>query len=229
MRLFSAGNNRLEGGLGRDYLIGLDGDDILDGGLDTPNTMQGGTGSDVYLVHNAGDSVIEFAEEGIDSVETALANYQLQAWVENLVGTSAVGQRLTGNELANAITGGLGNDVLDGKGGNDVIDGGGGADNFVFSSALNGVTNIDTIVGFQAGIDKIWLDDAVFAGFARGALAAGAFRTGAAAQDADDRIIYDPNTGSLFFDADGSGAGAAVQFAILGQGMTLNSGDFLVI
>ena len=55
----------------------------------------------------------------------------------------------------------------------------------------------------------IHLDNAVFTGLAAGALAAGAFNTGAAASQADDRIIYNAATGALLFDADGSGAGAA--------------------
>ena len=79
------------------------------------------------------------------------------------------------------------------------------------------------------GTDRIYLDDAVFAGLSAGALAAGAFRSGAAAADADDRIIYDPNTGALYFDADGSGAGLAVQFAVLHEGLAVSASDFQVI
>ena len=66
-------------------------------------------------------------------------------------------------------------------------------------------------------------------GSALGALNANAFVTGTAAQDADDRIIYDSATGKLFFDADGSGAGAAVLFATLDAGLALTASDFTVI
>jgi len=69
----------------------------------------------------------------------------------------------------------------------------------------------------------------VFTGLNGGALAAGAFRTGAAAQDADDRILYNSATGALSFDADGNGAGAAVQFAALQAGLSLSASDSLVI
>ena len=61
-----------------------------------------------------------------------------------------------------------------------------------------------------------------------GALAPGAFQTGTAAHDADDRIIYDPATGNLFFDADGNGAGAAVLFATLQGAPAILSTDFIV-
>ena len=72
------------------------------------------------------------------------------------------------------------------------------------------------------------LDDAIFTGLALGALPAGAFRTGTSAQDADDRIIYDPATGNLFFDADGNGGGAAMQFATLQGAPALAASDFIV-
>ena len=62
-----------------------------------------------------------------------------------------------------------------------------------------------------------------------GALNANAFVTGTAALDADDRILYDVSTGKLYFDADGNGAGGAVQFAILSGSPALNAGDFMVI
>jgi serralysin len=73
------------------------------------------------------------------------------------------------------------------------------------------------------------LDDAVFTGLATGALAAGAFNTGAAASELDDRIIYNSATGALLFDADGSGAGAAIQFAPLSPGLALAASEFAVV
>ena len=69
----------------------------------------------------------------------------------------------------------------------------------------------------------------MFTGLAAGALAAGAFNTGAAATEADDRIIYNSATGALLFDADGTGASAAIQFATLAGGLALTASEFLVI
>ena len=135
---------------------------------------------------------------------------------------------LFGNEFGQTIYGNAGANILDGKGGADVLQGFGGADGFTFTTELGG-GSVDRILDFEAGVDKILLDDAVFAGLAPGALAAGAFRTGAAAADADDRIIYDSATGALLFDADGNGAGAAIQFATLTGAPPISAGDFAVI
>ena len=135
---------------------------------------------------------------------------------------------LTGIALGQTIYGNGGANVLNGLGGNDVLVGFAGADTFAFTTAP-GAGNVDSIFDFAAGSDRIALDDAVFTGLVAGALAAGAFATGAAASQADDRIIYNGATGALLFDADGNGAGAAVQFATLGTGLAVAASDFLVI
>jgi Ca2+-binding RTX toxin-like protein len=135
---------------------------------------------------------------------------------------------LTGSNTSNTIYANAGANVLNGGGGNDVLNGFEGADRFDFTTAL-GAGNVDFIADLVSGLDMIGLDDAVFTGLAPGALNPNAFRLGASAQDADDRILYDPATGALYFDADGSGAGAAVQFAQVQAGTIITAGDFIVI
>ena len=54
-------------------------------------------------------------------------------------------------------------------------------------------------------------------------------RIGAAAHDADDRIIYNGQTGALLYDAHGTGAIAAIQIANVGPSEGLTTADFLVI
>jgi serralysin len=193
--------------------------------------LSGLSGDDYYVV-DADDIVFEGEGRGFDIVATR-TSFQLAggSHVEMLVTAdegAATALNLIGNELAQTIWGNEGANLIDGKGGADVLRGLGGSDTFAFTSGLGG-GNIDQIVDFQTGLDKIALDDAVFAGMALGGLTAAAFHTGTAAQDADDRIIYNRSTGALFFDADGSGAGAAVQFATLQVGLNLAAGDFLVI
>ena len=135
---------------------------------------------------------------------------------------------LTGNGAANVITGNDGVNALNGKGGADLLVGLGGNDTFVFDSALGG-GNVDRIVGFAAGSDKIVLDHSVFATLAPGALAASAFVVDGGAADAGDRLIYDQNNGLLYFDADGTGAGAQMLFARVEPGLVLNASDFMIV
>ena len=143
-------------------------------------------------------------------------------------GTTAI--NLAGNALAQSITGNAGANVLNGLGGLDTLTGGSGADAFVFSSAL-GAGNVDTITDFNVIADTIRLENAIFTGLVAGALTAAAFRanlTGQAA-DASDRIIHETDTGALFFDADGTGAGVRIRFAVLDPGLAMTPADFLVI
>jgi hypothetical protein len=110
----------------------------------------------------------------------------------------------------------VGNDVLDGGTANDTLIGGAGSDTFVFSTAL--AANRDTVQDFAPGVDKLRLDDDIFTALTPGVLSADAFASGrglVAAQDATDRIIYNTTTGGLYYDADGAGGTAALQFAVL--------------
>jgi len=227
----NAGANNLNGGGGNDVLFGFGGDDSMTGGSGA-DLMYGGSGNDFYFVDSANDSVVESAGEGFDVVwasasYTLAANSDIEAlssrfWED----TNAL--NLTGNGIANSIYGNAGANVLDGGGGNDRLQGFGGADTFAFTTAL-GAGNADTIADFSAADDTIALDDAVFAGLTLGALNPNAFVTGTAALDADDRIIYNSATGALYYDADGNGAGAAVQFATLQGAPIITASDFMVI
>jgi hypothetical protein len=82
----------------------------------------------------------------------------------------------------------------------------------------------------QGGRRPVQLDHDIFsAAGALGTLSANAFFAGAAAHDADDRIIYDSATGNLYYDADGNGAAAQVLFADLGTGLALTNADFSIV
>jgi Ca2+-binding RTX toxin-like protein len=150
--------------------------------------------------------------------------------VENLTGGSAA-DTLTGDANANVIDGAAGNDTLNGGLGNDTLIGGAGRDFFVFNSRL-GATNIDTVVGYNVADDTMRLENTgIFTALTRtGTLAATAFTNGTGATTAAHRIIYNASNGALLYDADGTGATQAVQFATL-QGVTgtLVSADFVVI
>ena len=93
-------------------------------------------------------------------------------------------------------------------------------------------TNIDTITDFVAGLDQIeFVRGANFSaitGPTASLLNAAAFYQGAAAHDADDRVIYDPGNGGVFYDADGNGAGASVRVVTIATGLSLTNADFYV-
>ena len=98
---------------------------------------------------------------------------------------------------------------------------------FYFDTALSATKNVDRIDSFSVAEDTIMLDRTVFTGVgANGTLSSSAFFAGTAAQDADDRIVYDSASGKIFYDADGSGGGAAVLFAQVAAGTALTNLDF---
>jgi len=79
-------------------------------------------------------------------------------------------------------------------------------------------------------IDKIALDHRIFTALgAPGALSASAFVVGTTAHNSAEHILYDRATGTLTYDADGSGHGGAGEFAKLAAGLHLSASDFLVI
>ena len=239
----NSGANTIAGLGGNDILNGGNGNDLLEGG-DGDDIINGGSGTDMARYANAAAGVtVSLAISGAQS--TVGAGTDTLTGIENL-GGSAFSDVLTGNAAANLLRAGSGNDKLYGGAGGDTLDGGadtdfldgelgadtltggGGNDFFYFTTAL-GAGNVDKILDYSVADDQIRIDNAVFTGLANGALAAGAFVIGAAAADANDRIIYNSATGALLFDADGTGAIAAVQFATLSTGLAMTAGEFGVI
>jgi len=119
-------DNRLRGNAANNTLTGAAGNDTLAGGSGS-DCLVGGTGDDVYRVNSAGDKVVEYAGEGVDSVSSSMT-YTLGANVENLALKGASGIKATGNALNNKLTGNSGKNTLAGNAGNDTLTGGAGAD-----------------------------------------------------------------------------------------------------
>ena len=115
---------------------GNDGDNTIDGFGNTAgnDTLIGGKGHDTYVVHSATDIVTELLNEGTDAVvfgPTSGGTMTLAANVENgylwdyvdgtqtFTGTGLTGNALDnslyGNQLANTLDGGAGNDALYGS------------------------------------------------------------------------------------------------------------------
>jgi serralysin len=173
---------------------------------------QGGVPSGGFVSYNIGNQIAGgfTIADGVD--------------IENAIGGNG-DDVLTGNALANSLSGG---------GGNDTLTGGAGADHFVFDTPL-GLNNIDTVLDFNvAQGDKLDLSRQVFTKLTLGnALLEGQFRAGAGVQtaaDANDYILYDTQSGALYYDSDGNGQNAAVQFAVLATKPTdLTVAQFVVI
>ncbi|SEM07518.1 Ca2+-binding protein, RTX toxin-related [Syntrophus gentianae] len=215
------------------------------------NVLNGSTGTDTVSYTYAGSAVkvslaVSTAQATGGSGSDTLSGF------ERLIGSN-YNDNLTGNNTNNNLSGLNGNDILSGLGGNDILygdagndrlngglgndklTGGAGADYFDFRTALNATTNKDTITDFSVADDTIRLENSIMTGLgtATGVLAVGAFHSGTVniATQADDRIIYNTSTGALFYDADGTGATAAVQIAVIGSTShpALTNADFMVI
>jgi Ca2+-binding RTX toxin-like protein len=213
------------GNAGVNDITGNAGANLLDGAGGT-DTLRGGAGNDTFVT-DGGDTLIERSNQGSDTVRASVS-FTLGTNFENLTLTGGAAQG-TGNGVANRIVGTTGANALAGQGGSDTLTGGGGDDVFVFNAAL-GTGNIDRITDFDTATDAVLLGAGVFTGLPAGPLAAGAFlrnATGLAA-DAGDRIIFETDTGRLYFDRDGTGAIAGVHFATLNANIALAAVDFLV-
>ncbi len=240
-------NNNISGNSGNNLLTGSNGNDRLTGGAGN-DTLEGNSGNDNYTI-DAGDTVNELANEGVDTVNVSFTGYILGDNLENLTvtGTTAIdatGNRtnniLTGNSAANRLNGMEGNDTINGGGGDDYLTGGNGND------LLTGGLDKDTFVLNQpgSGIDQIndfsVVDDTLVVSAADfgGGLTEGSFintaqlRIGAGATtatNADHRFIYNSTNGAFLFDMDGLGGRAATQIATLSRSLTITSADILVI
>lgn len=238
------GADVLDGGSGSDvYMVTSPGEhgaaEFADSGLaGTDEVRFSSTTAGSTLMLYAGDTGIErfVIGTGTSATATTTGTVALNINASALVG----GTSLVGNAGANVLTGGsgddvilgsLGNDVLAGGGGadqlrggngNDTLTGGAGADAFIFDLTPNARTNLDTVTDFLSGTDELQFSKAIFKGLSvapLGDLGVDAFWSGAgvtAAHDASDRFIYNTTSGALYYDADGSGSGAAVQVALLG-------------
>lgn len=210
------GNDRLDGGGGRDTLRGARGDDTLTG-----------RGDDDSLSGYHGDDLL-FGDAGADLLDGGNGNDMIRGGIgdDHLTGERG-NDWLAGGEGDDVLRGGRGADSLRGGAGNDSLKGGSGADGFSFVAPLD-VAGVDAILDFAAADDTIFLDGGVFGEIDGGAIG-DAFHSGTEAADAGHRILHDVATGNIFYDADGSGAEAAILFATVAPGTVLTGADFVVI
>ncbi|MDP1667783.1 calcium-binding protein [Phaeovulum sp.] len=229
----NAAANILISGWGNDTLYGGEGNDTLDAGLGD-DYIDGGPGMDAVAFTGTTAVTVDLRITGAQ--DTGLG-FDTLVSIENAFSGQG-NDRLTGNAGPNQLAsgggddtldGGAGNDTLNGGLGNDVLTGGAGADVFVFITPL-GNDNIDRITDFDVTEDWIRLYQTVFPALAKGALPTTAFaaNTTGLAGNATDRIIYETDTGNLYYDPDGNGAAPGQLFAILTPGLALSAYDFFI-
>ena len=186
-----------------------------------PGEQKTGTQGRDHLIGSAGDDTL-LGKLGHDVLEGMGGN--------DLLRGGRGRDRLDGGSGDDTLKGGRGRDTLSGGAGSDILTGGKGKDVFVFDAAP-GADNVDTITDFGKGKDRIQLSGSIFTARSGGALSAAAFCANATgkAESAAHRIIYNTASGALLYDADGSGAGGAVQIATLNGKPKVTASDFFVV
>jgi len=212
------GNDTLYGNDGNDKLSGSLGDDLLDGGAGL-DQMAGGSGNDTYMVDDAGDTVTESKNQGIDTVRSSI-DYTLGANVENLVlagdaainGTgNALDNAITGNSADNTLYGNAGNDTFYSNAGNDTLDGGTGNDTYIFALGAGNDSLAD------AGADDTTTDNILFESSVHK-------ETIALFQSGNDIVIGYASTDTVTVLGQSS-AGYGVEKVELGDGLFLTNAD----
>ncbi|WP_270935992.1 calcium-binding protein [Falsiroseomonas oryzae] len=200
--------NALDGLAGNDSLAGRAGDDTLVGGVGG-DVLDGGAGADVASYEGAAEGVAASLPDGGGTGGDAAGDSFVS--IEGLVGSSHV-DTLVGDEGANRLTGGAGNDRLLG---------GAGGDSFIFLGPGDGT---DEILDFTPGEDVILFSLAGFGISAPGDLV---FDNSGAPPSASTQqmLLFDPASGRLSWDPDGSGHVVATSLAVLTGAHMLAASD----
>jgi hypothetical protein len=237
------GNDRVLGGNDGDTIYGDAGDDRLfgDDGNDTiysgvgADQMNGGTGTgdSAFYVNESQGAVINLTNQTLNAgsaLGDTLSNF------ERIYGAVFAANTLTGSNTSIILVGGIQSDTLTGGGAFDILRGGLGADTltggtsgdyFQYTAVAEGG---DTITAWEAA-DKFSFTRAAFGNLAGANVAAANFlsvASGHAATDASQKFIFDQATDQLWYDADGSGTGAAVFIADITTNFNILNTDLLL-
>src|SRR5262245_11401915 len=211
--------------------------------FDLNDTVDGGAGSDTVLVFEQRPLLINLAAgtmtDKTGAISASLLNVEnidrLQQEVDGRDDhTYFFDDYLIGSDANNDLRAGSGNDTVDGGLGNDTLTTGAFDDDVMTFSSAPASANADVILGFHSGGTHLQLELAAYSNLgARGNFVSGDARFAAnaagTAQDASDRVIYNTGTGQLWYDADGSGAGAAQLIATLQGAPALAATDIAAV
>lgn len=218
------GNDMVNGNEGDDLVNGGAGDDTVYGGK-SDDTVNGGTDND-FVFGNLGDDVVS-GNSGNDFVNGNEG--------DDTVNGGNGDDTLRGGKEDDLLSGGEGDDHLYGDFGDDTLIGGIGSDRFSFRNNPETEETIeeegtDMINDFNVDEDLIQLVGSLFNSElgSEQFLSESQFIIGSVATDGLQRIIYDQSTGSLFYDADGIGAIAAINFAQLDSGLAFSASNVYI-
>ncbi|CBN54836.1 MULTISPECIES: calcium-binding protein [Kamptonema] len=218
-----SGNDTVYGGKGNDVVDGGDGNDFVVGGFGG-DTLSGGGGDDVIYADDLGRP--GNISGGADNLSCGTGSDRAFGLVgEDIISGDDGNDTVYGGKGGDTINGGAGNDFLAGDRGADILTGGTGNDTFAFTAQATG-TGIDTITDFTPAEDKIALAKAAFGGLGgtfdpTEFVVQANFNPNAPGSTAN-KVIYDPNSGLLYYNT-GNGVQALAQ---LQGGLTITSSNF---
>ncbi len=232
------GSAQLQGGAGHDTYRVRSGDVVAE---------SAGGGRDTVLASSS------YTLSASAEVELLMLSGVSSKTSANVTGSDSANE-ITGHEGKNTLRGLSGNDVLKASAGNDTLKGDAGADKlhggsgndklyggtgngkdvFVFDTKLSKTKNVDRVYDFNTKYDSFHLENKIFTKLGKGSLKgvklkSDMFVKGKAAQDQEDRIVYDKSTGALYYDRDGTGSAAQVKIATLNKNLKIYAHDFYVI
>lgn len=136
-------------------------------------------------------------------------------------------ERIDGSEFGDKFHGDAKANILAGYHGHDTMTGGGGSDRFVFENI--GAEHSDTVTDFVSGADKIALKGKIFDEMAVVTADNLVVAKGHKAHDANDHVLFDTKTHTLWYDFDGDGVRSAELIATFKGVTALSAGDFIII
>jgi Ca2+-binding RTX toxin-like protein len=250
---FSEGGANFDGGAGDDTIFSGAADDLIqlsgDYGRDS---IDGGAGRDSVSFQSAESAVVVNLAAGTAGSATVIRveNAYGGTFDDHITGNGGAnvlsGAPFFGSAFApdgndtlfglaghDTLLGGNGNDWLQGGTWSDTLTGGAGADSFVWAEA--GSNQVDRVTDFTPGLDELLFENATLTALGdEGAWAPGDERFHSApgatsGHDADDRLVYNNSTGSLYYDPDGSGSAAAQIVAVFQSAPAITASDITVI
>lgn len=160
----------------------------------------------------------------INSIDYTMTGLAITAGNDTILGSNSA-DRVDGLAGDDTIDGRGGSDRIIGNAGFDTLAGGTGEDRFIFRGQT--LATHDTITDFETGIDDIVMRAGASRHLNAGTLADNRFSDDGVVTSAT-RIIFDRESGDVYFDRDGSGSTEAKLLFHLDNGADLQASDFLV-